>query len=164
MPQEKIFLPRNTPIYFRKHFSDHSMEQIRASEVRIFRRLFGNPRQQNLKNIFAFFRLQGSALVNLVPFGKASPAAGRRRVLGDENRVSLHGRLPAVVLRMGRAQSILNKLPAVVGDKEHPLLADIIYFTRRQSKTPAECTLPQSLKYIRYRIGHGMISRFSTNR
>ena len=60
-----------------------------------------------------------------VPFGEAAAAAGRGRVLRDEDGVAAHGRLVSVIARRrGRepfADNLAgvpgNRLPAIAGDK-----------------------------------------------
>lgn len=49
---------------------------------------------------------QFPALGDLVPAQEAGPAAGRGRVLGDEDRVPTVRSLPAVLVRLGRGQPL----------------------------------------------------------
>lgn len=59
------------------------------------------------------------------PFFQAASAAGRRRVLGDEDRVSLHGRLLPVVYWLRHSQSLANEILGVPPDRSGALLGEI---------------------------------------
>ncbi len=70
-----------------------------------------------------------------MPFVQALPAAGCRCVLGNENRMSPHRRLFAVVGDLCRGQSFGDKVFGVFADNRRSFLPYIQYFGRPQPET-----------------------------
>jgi hypothetical protein len=65
-----------------------------------------------------------------VPFLKARAAAGRGRVLGDEDRMAPHRRLTPVIEGLGWRQALGDQLACMLGDNPKPTLGDIAAFLR----------------------------------
>jgi hypothetical protein len=59
-------------------------------------------------------------------------------MLGDEDGVASHGRLLAVVGRLGWSQPLPQELVRVLGDGLQPLLLQVLRFFRSQTKPAAE--------------------------
>ena len=59
-------------------------------------------------------------------------------MLGDEDRVAAHRRLPAVVLRRGRRQSLFDELPAMLQNHRQRFFGQIGLLFRAQTKPAAK--------------------------
>jgi hypothetical protein len=59
-------------------------------------------------------------------------------VLGDEDRVVPHGRLPAVVGGLGGGQALLDEIASMGKDYVQAFFPQARRFPRPQSKAPAE--------------------------
>jgi hypothetical protein len=62
---------------------------------------------------------------NAVPLLEAAAAAGRGRVLGDEDRVAAPWRLPSIVRRLGRSEAPGDEVARVADDDRHSLLREV---------------------------------------
>ena len=60
-----------------------------------------------------------------VPFLHAFPATGGRGMLGNENRMPSHGRLPAVIIGEGAGHPGINKLPGMICDRIEPFSGNV---------------------------------------
>ena len=58
-------------------------------------------------------------------------------MLGDENRMAPHGRLPAVVFRLGRGQALDDELPRVLQNDRQTFLDQISLLLRSKPETTA---------------------------
>lgn len=65
------------------------------------------------------------ALRHIVPFAKAIAAAGGGGVLRDENRVTFHRRLPAIVWYYGGGQTRMHEIARVSAYLVHAFFAHI---------------------------------------
>ena len=63
--------------------------------------LVHEPSLQDFKDIIDLLFCERLAAWDAVPFGQAFAATRARRVLGDENRMVPHWRLPSVIDRIG---------------------------------------------------------------
>jgi hypothetical protein len=63
-----------------------------------------------------------------VPFGQTAAAAGGSGVLGDENQMAAHGRLPAVMARLSGRQALTDELASMLQDHGQSLFDQISLF------------------------------------
>ena len=76
-------------------------------------RFVAQPSCEDRDDVFDLFVGEFISLWDAVPFFETAAAAGGGGVLGDENGMAAHWRLPAVVLRFGRREAVANELPAM---------------------------------------------------
>lgn len=105
-----------------------------------------DPCHQHLHDILLFRGAQGAARRDTVPFGKASPAAAARGVLGDEDRMSPHRGLVSVIVRKGRGQACADKLLGMVSDGRKPLSFDVAALRGPKPETAPEVRSGESRK------------------
>ena len=80
---------------------------------------------------------------HLPPLGKAVAATARACVLSDENRMSAHWRLSAVVGRIGRRKARFDEPRTMGADRLHTLLVDKASLKCREMEPAAELRLRQ---------------------
>ena len=73
-----------------------------------------------------------------MPLLETSAAARGGGVLGDENRMTGHRRLPAVIFRICRCEPLLDEVSSVIEDHVEPLALQILSFFRSQVKPAAK--------------------------
>ena len=69
-------------------------------------------------------------------------------MLGNKDRMPPHGRLPSVVVRLGRGQAIHNKLPAMFENDRQRLVFQILPLFWTEFETAAKRAFRQSGKQI----------------
>jgi hypothetical protein len=77
-------------------------------------------------------------LGNTMPFLEAPAATRGGRMLGDEDGVSAHWRLLAVVGRVGRCQSLFDKVGGVNEDHLHALAVQVFSLGSLEPESHAE--------------------------
>ena len=102
--------------------------------------------RKHADDVVDLLRRQRPTLGNMVPLGKASTAACGCGVLGHEDGMPPHGRLPAVVPGLGVSQPLDDKTPAVLQDYGEGLFAQIRRFLGTEPKAAAELALRQGRK------------------
>lgn len=90
------------------------------------------------------FRRQLMAGGYIVPFRKTTPAARRRGVLRDKHRVAAERRLPAIVVRLGRRETLRHKLPGMIGNRFCSLCCQVLMFLCPEGKAAAKAGFTQS--------------------
>src|SRR6185436_8122450 len=83
-----------------------------------------DPAADDLDHVGALARGQLVAARDLVPALEARPAARRRRVLGDEHRMTAVRRLAPVLLRGRRGEALPGDLVGVPANRLHPAQLD----------------------------------------
>jgi AhpD family alkylhydroperoxidase len=73
-----------------------------------------------------------------VPFLQAAATAGGRGVLGDKDRMIPHGRLLAIVGRLGGGQTVRDEAARVVQHRRHPALPQVEQLPAPQPKPAAK--------------------------
>jgi hypothetical protein len=116
-------------------------------------RLHFQPMLKHPDQIFDLFLGQRSAAGNTMPFFKASAATDGRGVLGNEDRVASHRRLPAVVFRLGRRKTFPQKLPPVFQHDRHRLFHQIVALFGTQSESASKPASRQRRKQV-LKIAH----------
>ena len=116
------------------------------------------PVLQDLDGVTDLLVRQRAVFGDSVPFGQATAAAGGRGVLGDEDRMTPHGGLPAVVAGRGRGQPIDDELPAVIQNHRQRLLLEIGPLLGSQSKTAAELASAKGREKV-VEVAHGLSPR-----
>ena len=70
-------------------------------------------------------RRQGVAGLDTMPFAETFPATGTGSVLCNENGVSAHGSLLAVIGNMGRSETETDEVAGMPDDRIQPFFIDI---------------------------------------
>lgn len=83
-------------------------------------------------------RRQGVAGLDTMPFAETFPATGTGSVLCDENGVSAHGSLPAVIGNVGRCQTETDEVSGVSDNRVQSFFIDILALRFSQMKTGAK--------------------------
>ena len=116
-----------------------------------------NPRHEEVD--YAPLPLGGDrcAAWHLPPLGEAVAATTGAGVLSDENRMSAHWRLSAVVGRIGRRKTRFNEPRTMGANRLHPLLVDKASLECREMEPAAELRLRQPRKRRLVAIHHSDI-------
>ena len=85
---------------------------------------------------------------NRVPFFQTAAAAGGRGVLGHEDGMVAHWRLPAVVVRAGRGEPLPDEPVAVLDDRLQPLALKIRTFPLAEPEPAAKRGFRQPFKQM----------------
>ena len=93
---------------------------------------------------------------NAVPFFETAAAARGGGVLGNEDRMAAHGRLPPVVLRLGLREPLAQELSAVLQHDWQGLFSQIRLIFRPQLKSAAKAASCQGREEV-VEISHGKI-------
>lgn len=81
-----------------------------------------------------FFFGQLAAFVDIVPLGETSSTTRRRRVLSNEHRMSFPRCLSAIVLWLGRRQSLLDEILRMRKDGRKAFVFKVRFLFGAQSK------------------------------
>jgi hypothetical protein len=69
-------------------------------------------------------------------------------MLGNENRVLTHRRLPAVVLGLGRREPLFDKVSSVIKDHVEPFRLQVLSFFRSKLETAAKLRSAQAFEDV----------------
>lgn len=105
---------------------------------RLWVELAADPCHEHLYGIALFVGRKFPACGNAMPFGETSPATASRGMLGNEHRVSPHGRLLAVVGDDGRGQPLAYKVGGVAADGVRSFLVYVGDVGRFQAEPASE--------------------------
>jgi hypothetical protein len=84
-----------------------------------------NPHHDQVPNKCAFCFVELPAFFYPVPFLHAFSTTGSRGMLGNENRMSSHGRLFAVIFGKCAGHPGINKLPRMIRDGIKPFFGNV---------------------------------------
>ena len=118
-------------------------------------RLTGNPRHDEIDDLRLPRLGERDAQRTLPPLVETAPAAGRRRMLGDEHGMAAHRGLPSVVFRMRGSEAKTHKVLRMSANRLHPLFRDIAPQVVGQAKPPTKRRSGQPRK--RLVVCHGKV-------
>ena len=111
--------------------------------------LCGQPAQDDCDDVLLLPVVESTPGTDPMPLGQTTPTAGRRRVLGDKNRMAAQRSLSSVIARRSGRESLADKPARVLGDREASSHPQIFQFLRRQREpAPETRRLQRSEKII----------------
>ena len=100
--------------------------------------LLVQPSPDRIDDVLPLRFIQRFPRLDAVPFRETAPAARRRRMLRDENRVAAKRRLLAVVRRGLRREPLVDQFARVPGHFGQALLVQISQLARAEPEAPAK--------------------------